>query len=193
MKPVTTSLLAALVQARMESDVADDVLAVLNLHEGKPLTVRILPLLPGGSERWRISHTSCMTKLEEHDYTRTQGSRGTSLLMAYETKNVTINTAFVVDKNPADFAGRIKRNKNRRAALDQPMAQAALTMAVNAVMAARVALAEAEANLEKFTVGPEDEDGTFSADRFVFEALAEGDEKKTKMLLDAHGIKEVSL
>jgi hypothetical protein len=117
MRPITTSLIVALLQARMESDVADDVLAVLKLHEGKLLTVRILPLLPGGTERWRISHTSSMTKLEEREYTRSSGGRGTSLLLAYATKNVTIDTAFIVDRNPADFAGRIERNKNRRAAI----------------------------------------------------------------------------
>lgn len=190
MKPVTAKLVAALVQARMESDVADDILAVLKLHEGKSLTVRILPLLPDGAERWRITHTSGMTKIEEREYTRSQGSRGTSLLMSHSVKNVTIDTSFVVAHNPADFAGRLERNKSRRAALNNHGMQYALAMAMNAVRDARGALAQAEADMQRLTIGPEGEDGAFSADRFMFEQLAEGDSAKTKILLEAHGIKE---
>jgi hypothetical protein len=196
MKPVTAKLVAALVQARMESDVADDILAVLKLHEGKSLTVRILPLLPGGpgiggAERWRITHQGgMMTKIEEREYTRSQGSRGTSLLMSYSVKSVTIDTSFVVAHNPADFAGRLERNKSRRAALNNHGMQYALAMAMNAVRDARGALAQAEADMQRLTIGPEGEDGAFSADRFMFEQLAEGDSAKTKILLEAHGIKE---
>ena len=184
---ITSALVRALVLARMESDIPDEILAALKPHDGKPLTVRHLALLPGGAERWMLHKHAGMISIEERDYRRTQGSRGTSLLVAYSEKNVIIDCAFLVEKNPAYFVARVERNAKRQASLAN-LGSADLANRINAVIQAREELSRAEAHMSDLTNEYGTGSGAFSPDRYAFEALAEGDAKKADTLLSCHGL-----
>jgi hypothetical protein len=148
---ISAAQIRALVESHIESDLPDVVLEVLRAEDGKQLTKRILTKLPGGEETWRITHVATMTHLETWEYCRSQGARGIHLLIAYETKHVQINAAWIEGRNPAYFEGRRERNQKRRVALANLPALEAVAGMVNAIREARAKLAEVEGALEEFT------------------------------------------
>jgi len=163
----TTNDVRAKLSAEMESDEPDAVLSVLKAHDGKQLTKRLLAKLPGGEARWLIHQVAGMTKLTERDYLRSEGRRGTSLLLAYRVSSVTVDSAWVEDANAAYFAARRERNRLRsvcaaEAALCQQMADA-----LTAYAAAKAALDEAKRGLYLLTEYGE----PFSPDQYDWQRL----------------------
>ncbi len=171
---ITREDIRSLVASRVESDEPDRVLTVLRKHEGKQLTRRILPQLPGGSERWRIRTAHGMAHLETWDYTRSNGNVGFSILVAYAEKNVTIDCNAIVSKYAVCYFGaKDERNAKRLMCANDATALENCAAAVNAVLAAREALRIAEERLELY-VG---HDEPFSADRYQILDLVKGDDK----------------
>ena len=162
------------VLSHRESDEPDEVLAVLRANDGKPLTKRLLAKLPGGEARWSISQFATMTHLETHDYRRSGGNTGIHLLMAYEVKNVTIDTGWVEERNPGYFAGRRARNALRDAAADDPGLLQAMADTLNSYEAAKAKLDEAAKQLDAFTGYGQ----PFSADSYDWERLCGAREEK---------------
>jgi hypothetical protein len=179
---VTVETVRSILTTRMESEVVDEILAILKTMDGKPLTKRILPKLPGDEERWCITQSAGMTSLEEKSYRRTSGNTGVSLLMAYATANVVIDAKFVEERNPAWFEGRRERNAERRRALEMPAVLALAESLLNDVIRARAALAAAEARLSALTSYKE----PLSADRYAWEELTKS---CADILLKTHGVK----
>lgn len=160
----------AVVKERMESNAPDAILAVLKEHEGKQLTKRILPKLPGGEAEWLIRQNARMTHLENRSCQRSQGSApgGISFLMAYSEKNVMIDVKFVLEYNKCYFAAREERNAKRMQVLKSPVLSTQMAEVMNEVLAARKALAKAEGRMAELTKYGE----PFSPDDYVFQKLA---------------------
>ena len=161
------------VRDMIASHVEDDetpeaVLAIFKQHDGKQFTKRLLAKLPGGEERWRIGQTAGMTSLETWDYCRSGGRQGSHFLVAYETKNVEIDAAFLEERNPAQFSARRERNAERKARLADPESLTLLADRISAVRAAREQLAAAEAALEELSGYGK----AFGADQYEIEALS---------------------
>ena len=167
---VTAAQIQALVASRVESDAADAVLEIFKRDQGKPLTKRLLGKLPGGEDVWCITHVAGMTHVETREYRRTQGQKGICLLVAYDTKNVAMDAKFLEERNPAYFSARKERNEKRADVSEASCA--ALAEAINRVIAAREALAEAEAGFDALAGYGK----PFDADRYELEALAKGEE-----------------
>lgn len=166
---VTADDVRAMVLSHVEDgETPEAILEVFKAHEGKQLTKRLLAKLPGGEQRWRISQTAGMTSLETWDYTRSQGRQGVHLLVAYATKNVAIDAAFLEDRNPAFFSARRERNAERKARLEDPESLALLAERINAVRAARKQLEAAEAALEELSGYGK----AFGAEQYEIEALS---------------------
>jgi hypothetical protein len=166
--PHTVKSVRAFAESQRESDEPDAILEILKAHDGKPLTKRLLAKLPGGEERWFLHHTAgMMTHLEEREYLRSEGSRGMHLLLARETKNVTVSATWIEEQNPAYFAGRRERNASRDKISNIHVSAIAQLMAdrLNEYEEAKAKLDEAKANLDKLTDGP------FAADRYDWEKL----------------------
>lgn len=107
---ITAADIQAKLEQEWESDRPDVVLDVLRRHEGKQLTKRLLAKLPGGEAEWFIRHVAGMTCLEDRAYTfNREGNAGISLLMAYRTTNVEIDTKFIVEYNTGYFSARVAR------------------------------------------------------------------------------------
>jgi len=158
-----------MVVSRVEpSELPDGVLEVFRREHGKQLTKRILAKLPGGDATWRISQIANMTSLETWDYTRSQGRQGIHLLVAYATKNVAIDAAFLELRNPAYYGARRERNAERTAVLANEGALKDLADRINAVREAREKLAAAEASLAELSCHGK----AFGADQYAIEALA---------------------
>jgi hypothetical protein len=115
-----------------------------------------------------------MTSLETWDYTRSQGNRGVHLLVAYDVKNVTIDAAFLEERNAAYYGARRERNAARAAVLADPAVLYELAVRVNAVREARERLAAAEEALEELSGYGK----AFSADQYEIERLAGKGERR---------------
>jgi hypothetical protein len=144
---VTPEKIRTIIESHIESDLPDTTLEVLKREDGKQLTKRLLAKLPGGEEVWRIAHVATMTHLETWEYCRSQGSRGISLLIAYETKNVRIDASWIEQHNIAYFSARKERNEKRAKALESTEALVMAAQLVNAIRVAREQLAAAEETL----------------------------------------------
>jgi hypothetical protein len=150
MKTFTEAEVAKMLADRREPDVPMDVLRVLKENDGKPLTKRLLVKLPGGEASWYINHIASMTQLRTTDlYERSRGVNGYSFLLAYQTKNVVIDAAWVVEHNPAYFGAREDRNSARDRIKASDIRE--LTETLNGVARARKELATAEGRLEALT------------------------------------------
>ena len=171
---ITASDVQATLQAHRESEEPEVVLAVLRAEDGKPLTKRLLPKLPGGEERWLIRQVAGMTCLEDRDYLHSQGKEGFHFLLAYQLKNVKIDAAWVEEHNAAYFGARRARNERRDAAARDPALCAGMADAMNAYAAAKVALTDAKARLDEFT----DLDAEFAPDRYDWERLCGARDEK---------------
>ncbi len=174
-KTYSASDVQAIVEKNIESDLPDQVLAVLKQFDGKQLTKRILPKLPGGEDVWRIDQIANMTSLVTREYINTRGNAGTSLLIAYATKNVTIDCEKIEGQfNPSYFEGRRERNAERALVLKNEGPCIEMAYLLNNACKARDAWLAAKARVEALT---EYKDGPFSADRYTFRDLIkiEGD------------------
>jgi hypothetical protein len=169
----TVSSVLAFLESQLESNGPDAVLAVLVERNGKPLTKRLLAKLPGGEERWLINDHAGMTHLVERGYLRSNGNRGMSLLMAYDVKNITIDSTWVEEHNPAYFKGRRERNAERNFALRNPSMAALMAERLNAYADAKVKLDEAKAALDEHI------DHVFSADRYEWERMCGAREERS--------------
>jgi len=167
---MSTASVRQILLSRMESELPDAILAILRQEDGKPLTKRLLAKLPGGEAEWRIRAVAGMTYLETMAYIRSSGNEGVSLLMAYAEKSVKIDASWVEEHNPAYYAGRRKRNAERRASSESDALCTSMALALDAVQKAHEALRAAEAQLEAFT----GYDKPFSADGRMWQALASG-------------------
>ena len=170
---ITTNFVRETLSNCMESIVPDAGLAVLRAEDKKPLTKRLLAKLPGGEAEWSIRHVAGMTNLENRAYGRTSGGQGISLLLAYAEKSVTIDAAWVEEKNAGYFAARKARNEERKASAASLELCSGLAGALSAVQAAREALRAAEAQLDTFV----DYGKPFSADQYTWKGLVKGEEK----------------
>jgi hypothetical protein len=164
---ITADRIRGVLAARIEGSMPDEVLAVLKEYDGKPLTKRLLAKLPGGEAVWRIVHSAGMTNLETLIYIRTSGGAGYSILLAHDVKNVVVNVKFIVERNPAYYDARVKRNWTREDVLANRELLTKMADTMNAVLRARAALAEVEAELEKLV----EYGGPFAPDRYVWEEL----------------------
>jgi hypothetical protein len=171
---ITAGQIRDIVAGEWESSTPDEVLEVFRQNEGKPFSKRILAKLPGGEERWIIRHIASMTNLEEKSYSRTGGNSGISLLVSYDAGRNMIDAADLEKRNPAYFSARKARNAKRLEASNDATLCQAMADAVNAVRAAREALAKAEEAMINLTAY---DDGAFYPDRGTFEALAKGESK----------------
>lgn len=147
----TVETLTALITARQESDLPDQVLAALAPFAGKNITTRLLDKLPGGKAEWRLSREYGWTHLVSRSYYRNSGHDGLRIMLARSEASVPLDLAFVEAENPAYFAGRRERTADRTSALQSPDRLAAVAQAMNAVDAAREALTAAEATLAQLT------------------------------------------
>lgn len=151
----TVETLTALITARQESDLPDQILAALAPLAGKAITTRLLDKLPGGRDTWRLVREYGWTHLINESYWRTRNGHtaadGVRIMLARSEASVPLDLAFVEAENPAYFAGRRERNADRASALQSPDRLAAVAQAMNAVDAAREALTAAEATLAQLT------------------------------------------
>ncbi len=166
----TEAQIRALVESQIESDEPDRILEVFRKNEGKALTVRLLPQLPGGSERWQIARSAGMTQLVERTYYRTSGNEGYCFYLSYDTTHVVISAKELTERNSCHFAARIERNNKRRASLADNGAIQALAFHVDQARAARKALEYAEKMIECRTGHGE----TFSPDSYEIAKLYQG-------------------
>lgn len=168
-KRMTADEVREMVSAHVESsELPDGVLEVFKREQGKQLTKRILAKLPGGEAVWHIKQVASMTSLETWEYTRSQGNRGVHLLVAYETKNVSIDAAFLEERNPAYYGARRERNAERATVLANEPSLVNLAERINAVREAREKLAVAEAALEELSGYGK----AFGAEQYEIEALS---------------------
>lgn len=168
MKEITVEKVRNVLESNLESDEPDAILEILRKYEGKQLTKRILPHLPGGAERWYIRNCAGMTSLEDREYLRHNGGRGISLLVAHQTINVTIDTAKIIALNTAYFTARVERNSKRREALKSGGLCGLMSDLLNEVAAAQAKLDKAKAELTKVTGYGE----MMSPDQYEWERLA---------------------
>lgn len=172
MKTVSPDDVLKTLAAQRESDEPDTILDILKQHDGKRLTVRLLDKLPGGPDRWRITHSASMTYIQEHKYGRTGGREGYCFFMAYATTSVVIDVKYIEEKNTCYFSARRERNAKRDAILNDKVNKTQIAMSIsvriNAVLHARMMLADALRGLGEYTAHGE----MLSPDQYVWEALA---------------------
>ena len=178
--PAATHFTAATVRdfllAHKESEEPEAVLAVLNAHDGKPLTKRLLAKLPGGEERWLIRQVANMTSLEDRDYLRSQGNAGFHFLMAYQLTNVRVDATWVEEHNAAYFGARRKRNEWRDAAQTSEGHCRAMASALAGYAAAKAQLDAAKAALDDLT----EHGSPFSPDQYDWERLCGAREERSR-------------
>jgi hypothetical protein len=163
----TIATVLAFLKAQRESDEPDAILEILKQHDGKPLTKRLLPKLPGGEERWRIIQHATMTHLETRDYGRTGGNTGIHLLMAYQTTSVVIDAAWVEEHNPAYFKGRRERNEKRDRAMSDSALLQSMAHRLNSYATAKARLDEVKVKLDELT----SYEAPFSPDSYEWERM----------------------
>ena len=173
MKTITPEMVRETLHARMESDMPEAVLEVLKTEDGKQLTKRLLAKLAGGEAEWRLRFEAGMAHLETWTYCRSQGKTGICLLLAYATKSVTIDAAWVEEHNAGYFAARRLRNAERKTTLQSPLSCGLLAEKLNRVARAREELAKAEVELSELTGYGK----AFGPDQYTWEALVKGEEK----------------
>jgi len=154
-------------QLERESDEPDAILDVLKANAGKKFNVHLLRKLPGGEERWRYYHIAGMTSLEDRAY-RAEGVQGISLLLSYDSSGPhTVAPDFVVEKNPAYFAGRRDRNGLRTHCAESPRLCQEMADALAGYVQAREALAAARAKLDALSAYGK----PFSPDEYTWQRL----------------------
>jgi hypothetical protein len=168
----TVKLVQDLVASKMESDLPDEVMKTLRQYDGKQLTKRILPKLPGGEAEWTIRQIANMTNLENKAYRLGHGNdpQGVCLLIAYRTKNITIICSDIEKLNPAYFDARKARNAKRLEVIGDHDRCGEMAAILNDFEKARVLLEAAGERLEHYT----DFYGPFHPDRYTFKSIAEG-------------------
>lgn len=90
----------------------ETIMTVLKEHEGKRLTKRHADALNAASPQYefRIAKQYGMTHIT---WTETNSGPSGELLISYNDKNVTIDTAEIRERNPSLFEGRERRNTDR--------------------------------------------------------------------------------
>ena len=175
----TSESVRALVASNWEGDLPDRALEVLRAHEGKQLTRRILPKLPGGEAQWRVLQEFGSTYLETCSYSLGEQYRKPGDLAPLHLTIADVQTGAVVDcntivaRNQAYFAGRYERNAKRLIAQNSAELCQRMADALNAVATANAALAQAESSLDALT----DYDEPFSPEKYDFQKLLKGDTK----------------
>ena len=110
--------LAVVIESRMESpEPQTTIVNYLKTRESKPLTVRDekeLKKLTGDEELY-ISKQYGMTSIKWGG-----GNKGGCLFIAHSEKNVTIDTAKILEKNVCYFGAAEARNEQRKLALADP-------------------------------------------------------------------------
>lgn len=141
MEPRTAATVRALLTSKIESDFPDHVLAALKTKNAKPLTKKILEIMPEDPSKsgWYLNRNYGMTHLETYSYARNAGKFGYSFLMAYTESSGLIDVQFVEERNPSYFSGRRERNTARAELLssDRKLEEIAVLMnrAAEVVMA----------------------------------------------------------
>jgi hypothetical protein len=99
-----------------DSHVPDTILAALKEWDGKKINTTHVNILRErlGDDTIRLDKQHGMTNLEWGGYSRSGGNEGGSLLIAYSVTHVTINAAWVEEKNGPYFKGLQERNRCRR-------------------------------------------------------------------------------
>lgn len=142
---ITGQTIRGIIQGRMEaSEPADTILQVLERFDGKRVDVRLDRALREATDdpNLRIVRLYGMTQIVSGDYARTNGQAGVCVLLSYQTTNARVDSSWVYDKNPAYYAARDARNKQRLAALYSEDAPERLAAAAMAYLAARASLRE---------------------------------------------------
>lgn len=127
------SRLRDMIQAKMEDTATPDaILAYLKTREGKPITKRDVDKLKEslGDSTIYLSTRYGMTHLEWGNYHASGGRKGGSLLLAYQDKNVRIDSSFVEAMNACYYAAARERNAQRAAVLANPELIARLATAM---------------------------------------------------------------
>lgn len=122
MRTATPEELARVVESKLEdTDTPAAILAILKTKEGKKLDKRVIDKLnaelPGLNIRKGL--VASMTKIIYGDYYQTDGAKGGNLLIGYDSD--TIDTNWILEKNPAYFRAALQRNSERRAFLADPL------------------------------------------------------------------------
>jgi len=146
---VTPEQIRSLVETGIEpAEPQTAILGYLRAHDGKKLTKRDLPGLAkvANDPGIMIRTVAGMTNIETSDYRRSDGGRGVSLLIAYALGAVTIDAAWVEERNACYFSARERRNEARAKVLADPStpntsnAFAELAEAINTLNRARATI-----------------------------------------------------
>ena len=118
---ITINKIRHIIQDSMEdASTPQAVLNVLQMHDGKPLTKRIVEPLnkATGLDDIRICRHYGMTSIEWGGYSRHQGRKGGSMLVAHSEKNVVIDCEKIKELNPCYFYASSERNEKRESLLN---------------------------------------------------------------------------
>jgi hypothetical protein len=117
--PHTVESVAALIQANIEPQTAEAVLAALKPLEGQFITTRVLDKLPGGRVEWRMNRNLGWTEIKNRAYVANKRD-GVCLILARSEASVPLDTAFIERENAQYFEQRRHRNQLRAQALANP-------------------------------------------------------------------------
>jgi len=171
MKTISAEDIKQLISQRIESDLPDKILAILQENNGKKFTKLILDKLPGGRDVWSIGHSGHMTKLFSLRYAKSQGETGYNFVIAHTTVNVIIDCNFIVEKNCCYFSDRKERNAKRLACLNDQNSCLKMAELINHIKDTESRINELY-NMFEHLAGY---DGMFSADRYELKKLVATD------------------
>ena len=162
----SAATVAAIIQQRIESDVAEHVLTALKPCHGQLITTRLLDKLPGGRVEWRLTRNYGWTEVKNRAYLSSQGgsSDGVCLMLVRTEASVPLDVTWVERENPAYFAGRRERNAQRAQALADTGLLERFAFVLNEIEDVRQQLAVAREQFAGYV-----NRGPLSPDRYEFE------------------------
>jgi len=142
-----------------ETETPDRVLEALEGLHGKQITTRILAKLPGGKAHWRLRRQYGMTHLENEPYWSNRMEvrnapykhGGVTILLGHFETAEPLDVTAIEGLNPSYYEGRRARNHKRMEARNDAALLERSAEAMNGVIAARQALADALEHLETLT------------------------------------------